>query len=129
LSRIDQSLTGLTHLVTSILKATGYPITLETSYTLQNAESICGHKRDATTMDSHYGNTSRARVSRETSYDDTNFSYYGQCTVADDSEDADSISDDTKQGSDDKSSVEQIHSEADFDKFLAYIADEDQTPL
>lgn len=116
-------------MVTSILKATGYPITLETSYLLQNAESMCGHKRDANAMDSHYGNTSRARVSRETSYDDTNFSYYGQCNVADDSDDADSISDVSKQCSDEKSSTDQVHSEADFDKFLAYIADEDQTPL
>jgi hypothetical protein len=125
LLNVDKCLSGLTNLVAALIKASSNPMTTEATLLLQTIDNICGKKREAVLIDDPEVDLKRIRSLGDASHDDGDFTYYGRsCT--DDSDDTNSTSTETLRDCDVKFIPSEFHTDNDFDKFLAYIADDEQ---
>lgn len=125
LLNVDECLSGLTNLVTALIRASSNPMTTETSLLLQSIDNICGKKREAALMDSSAMDLRRVRSLGVASHDDGDFPYYDRCCT-DESDDTNSTSTETLRDCKANIMPSEFHTDNDFDKFLAYIADDEQ---
>jgi hypothetical protein len=122
---VDKCLSGLTNLVTALIKASSNPMTTEATLLLQTVDDICGNKREAIIIDSPAMDHKRIRLRRDTSRDGGDFGWHGRCCT-DDSYDTNSTSSETLGNCEVKTTPSEFHTDNDFDKFLAFIADDEQ---
>jgi hypothetical protein len=125
LLNVDKCLSGLTNLVSALIKASSNPMTTEATLLLQTLDNICGKKREAIFIDSPAMDLKRIRLRGDASHDDGDFGCYGRCCT-DDSDDTNSTSTETIRDCEVKTTPSEFHADNDFDKFLAYIADDEQ---
>lgn len=125
LLNVDKCLSGLTNLVTALIKASSNPMTKEASLLLQSIGNICGKKREAIFIDSPAMDLKRVRSLGVASHDDGDFPYYDRCCT-DESDDTNSTSTEIVRDCKVNIMPSEFHTDNDFDKFLAYIADDEQ---
>ena len=127
LADVDKSLAGLTHIVADFIRTTGYPVTEQAIALMENIEMACGTgaKRISSFDDppSQYRRT--MVVTPDTPEDlmyDTN--QPDREDHGEDTDDSASVTAMFPSCDDDKEGISSHASEADFDDFLSFIADE-----
>ena len=124
LTEVDRSLNGLTNLVADFMKSTGHPITDQTNAFLQSIKNVCGQKRNCS-FDCPPVQHKRTILTPDNVSVDTPPSGDEQCLdlgEGDESDDTDSMCDLLTLCKQEKEELLEHSSEADFDKFLSFIA-------
>ena len=133
LADVDKSLVGLTHVFLDFMKSSGHPVTAQAVSLLENIEMNCGSKR-ACPFDHPSGEhrERRSLVSPDIMSEDTVLTYDDnqpdQEDIGEDTDDnasvCQSLSNETDENEKEENSVHTT--DADFDNFLSFIADEEQ---
>lgn len=127
LQNVDKCLSVLTNLVTALIKASTNPLTSEVSILLQSIDNVCGKKREGIFIENPANDLKRARVIGEATLVDNNYAFFSRCDKIE-GDDTNSTGTEALNDCDVKIIPSEQHTDADFDNFLAYIADDDQTP-